>query len=164
VRDLRSASVPDERQAAEEWSLLQRPFEEGGNENPYALHEELQEVMGTFAGIARTGDQLAEGLQKIVALQGRAGRLRASGSMLFNPGWHACRDVRFMLTLCEAIFRSAIERRESRGAHWRLDFPDPDKGWGALNIIVRRGDAGMQVDTRAVSPLPAELARLMPAT
>ena len=120
--------------------------------------------MGTFAGIARTGEQLAEGLQKILALQGRAERLRASGSMLFNPGWHTCRDVRFMLTLCEAIFRSAIERRESRGAHWRLDFPDQDPKWGALNIVVRRGDAGMQVDTHPVPPLPGELARLMQAT
>ena len=164
ARDLRTAPVPDERQATDEWSVLQRPFEAGGNENPYAIHEEIQEVMGTCAGIARTGDQLAQGLQKILALQGRAERLRASGSMLFNPGWHTCRDVRFMLTLCEAIFRSAIERRESRGAHWRLDFPDPNQEWGALNIIVRRGDAGMQVGTRPVPPLPAELARLMPVT
>jgi len=163
VRALRTVPVPDERRAAEEWSLLQRPFEAGGNENPYAIHEEIQDVMGTFAGIARTGEQLAEGLQKILALQGRAERLRASGSMLFNPGWHTCRDVRFMLTLCEAILRSAIERRESRGAHWRLDFPDQDPAWGARNIIVRLGDAGMQVDTRPVPPLPAELARLMQA-
>ncbi len=164
ARDLRTVPVPDERQAAEEWSLLQRPFEAGGNENPYAIHEDIQEVMGTFAGIERTGEQLAEGLVKILALQGRAERMRASGSMLFNPGWHTCRDVRFMLALCEAIFRSAIERRESRGAHWRLDFPDQDPKWGALNIIVRRGDAGMGVDTRPVPPLPAELARLMEAT
>jgi succinate dehydrogenase / fumarate reductase, flavoprotein subunit len=163
VRELRTVPVPDERRAAEEWSLLQRPFEAGGNENPYAIHEEIQDVMGTFAGIARTGEQLAEGLQKILALQERAARLRASGSMLFNPGWHTCRDVRFMLTLCEAIFRSAIERRESRGAHWRLDFPDQDPAWGARNIIIRLGDAGMQVDTRPVPPLPAELARLMQA-
>ena len=163
VRALRSVPVPDERRAAEEWSFLQRPFEAGGNENPYAIHEEIQDVMGTFAGIARTGEQLAEGLQKILALQGRAERLRASGSMLFNPGWHTCRDVRFMLTLCEAILRSAIERRESRGAHWRLDFPDQDPAWGTRNIIVRRGDAGMQVDIRPVPPLPEELARLMQA-
>ena len=163
VRALRSVPVPDERRAAEEWAVLQRPFEAGGNENPYAIHEEIQDVMGTYAGIARTGEQLAEGLQKILALQGRAERLHASGSMLFNPGWHTCRDVRFMLTLCEAILRSAIERRESRGAHWRLDFPDQDPAWGARNIIVRLGDAGMQVDTRPVPPLPAELARLMQA-
>ena len=163
VRELRTVPVPDERRAAEEWALLQRPFEAGGNENPYAIHEEIQDVMGTYAGIARTGEQLAEGLQKILALQGRAERLHASGSMLFNPGWHTCRDVRFMLTLCEAILRSAIERRESRGAHWRLDFPDQDPAWGTRNIIVRRGDAGMQVDIRPVPPLPEELARLMQA-
>ena len=117
--------------------------------------------MGAFAGIARTGDQLAEGLEKILALQRRATGLRASGSVLFNPGWHACRDVRFMLILCEAIFRSAIERKESRGAHWRLDFPDPDPEWAKQNIVVRRSDGGMEVTTRPVPQQPLELARLV---
>jgi succinate dehydrogenase / fumarate reductase flavoprotein subunit len=101
-------------------------------------------------------------LQKIVALQKRVENLHAAGSMLFNPGWHACRDVRFMLTLCEAIFRSAIERKESRGAHWRLDCPDQDPAWGARNIVVARSDGRMQVSARPVPAMPAELARLVP--
>jgi succinate dehydrogenase / fumarate reductase flavoprotein subunit len=162
AKALRTVPAVDGRQAAEERALLQRPFDAPGGENPFALHEELQDVVGTCAGIARTGEQLAEGLQKIVALQKRAENLHAGGSMLFNPGWHACRDVRFMLTLCEAIFRSAIERKESRGAHWRLDFPDQDPAWGSRNIVVARSDGRMQVSTRPVPPMPAELARLVP--
>jgi succinate dehydrogenase / fumarate reductase flavoprotein subunit len=164
VKGLKAAPVVDDRQAGEERALLQRPFEGDGKENPFALHEELQEVMGVHAGIARTGEQLAQGLEKILALQGRAEKMRVGGSMLFNPGWHACRDGRFMLTLCEAILRSAIERKESRGAHWRLDFPDQDVSWGARNIVVSRRDSGMQVGTRPVPSIPVELAQLVQPT
>jgi len=161
VKGLKAAPVIDGRQADEERTLLQRPFEGDGRENPFALHEELQEIMGTYAGIARTGDQLAQGLEKILALQKRAAALHVGGSMLFNPGWHACRDVRFMLTMCEAIFRSAIERQESRGAHWRLDYPDQDPRWGTLNVVVSRDDGKMKATTRAVQQMPPDLTRLV---
>jgi len=151
----------DEAQADAERRLLLRPFEGGGTENPYQLHEELQDVMGTHAGIARTGDQLKEGLQKLLALQARAGHMHVSGSMLFNPGWHTCRDVRFMLELCEAILRAAIERTESRGAHWRLDFPDQDPEWGRKNLVVTREGDSMTVAAAPVPQMPPELARLL---
>ena len=163
VKGLRMTPRVDERQADEERALLLRPFEGDGRESPFALHEELQDAMGTCAGIARTGAQLTEGLAKIEALQKRAERLRVTGSLLFNPGWHACRDVHFMLTLCEAIFRSAIERTESRGAHWRLDFPDPDPSWGAKNLVVSRDGGQMRVATRPVPQMPAELVALVKA-
>jgi succinate dehydrogenase / fumarate reductase, flavoprotein subunit len=81
--------------------------------------------------------------------------------LLFNPGWHQCRDVRVMLTVCEAIFRSAIERRESRGAHWRLDFPDQDPAWGNKNVVVVRENGRMTVTTRPVPSMTAALARLL---
>ncbi|HYM68843.1 MAG TPA: FAD-binding protein [bacterium] len=151
----------DDGQADAERQLLLRPFEGNGAENPYQLHEELQEVMGAHAGIARTGDELKAGLEKILALHARADRLHVGGSQLFNPGWHTCRDVRFMLVLCEAIVRSAIERTESRGAHWRLDFPDQHGEWGRKNLVVKRTDAGMAVSTRPVPQMPPELARLL---
>jgi succinate dehydrogenase / fumarate reductase flavoprotein subunit len=163
VQGLRAAPRADDRQAAEERALLQRPFERETGENPYEIHEELQAVMGEDAGIARTGAGLAAGLQKILALQERADRMHVGGSMLYNPGWHQCRDVRFMLTLCEAIFRSAIERTESRGAHWRLDYPDQDAAWGRKNIVVRRENGAMRVATRPVPEMPPELARLLDA-
>jgi succinate dehydrogenase / fumarate reductase flavoprotein subunit len=157
------AAVPklDDAQADEERRLLQRPFESGGTENPYTLHEDLQGVMAEYAGIARTGDGLRQGLNKVLALQGRWERVHVGGSMLFNPGWHECRDVRFMLTLAEAIFRCAIEREESRGSHWRLDFPDQNPEWGRKNLVAVREDGRMIVRTRPVLQMPPELERLV---
>ena len=161
IRELAAAPQVDERQAEEERTRLLRPFEAEGQETPFALHEEIQAVMGEHAGIARTGAGLVDGLEKILALKARVPHLRAGGSMLYNPGWHACRDVQFMLALCEATLRSAIVRQESRGAHWRLDYPDQDPRWGALNVIVSRKDGGMVVTTRSVPQMPSVLARLL---
>ncbi len=161
VRKLAAAPRVNERCVEEERTLIQRLFDGEGRENPFAIHEELQEVMGTYAGIARTGAGLTEGLERVLALQKRAQELRAVGSKLFNPGWHACHDVRFMLTLCEAIFRSGIERQESRGAHWRLDFPDQDPRWGAMNVVVCQENGEMKVRTRPVPQMSPELTRLV---
>ena len=161
VRGLAAAPRTDDRQADEERRLLARPFEGDGGENPYQLHEDMQAIMGEDCGIARTGAKLSAGLEKIRALAARADRLHVSGSRLFNPAWHQCRDVQFMLELCEAILRSAIERQESRGAHWRLDFPDQSPEWGRKNMIVSRQDGQMRVTTRPVPPMPPELARLL---
>jgi len=145
----------------EERALLERPFAGDGGENPYSLHENLQNVMGVHCGIARTKGALLYGLERILRLHERAERLHVGGSMLFNPGWHACRDVRFMLTLCEAIIRSALERKESRGAHWCLGHPDQDPEWGRKNLVVRRENGYMVVATRPVPQMPPELARLV---
>jgi succinate dehydrogenase / fumarate reductase flavoprotein subunit len=157
------AAVPriDDAQADEERRLLQRPFDGGGTENPYAIHEDLQAVMAEHAGIARTGDGLRQGLAKVLALQDRCGRMHVGGSMLFNPGWHECRDVRFMLTLAEAIFRCGVEREESRGSHWRLDFPEQNAEWGRKNLIAVREGGRMAVRTRPVPQMPPELERLV---
>jgi succinate dehydrogenase / fumarate reductase, flavoprotein subunit len=151
----------DDAQAEEERRLLERPFESGGTENPYAIHEDLQAVMAEHAGIARTGEGLRQGLGEVLALQDRCARLHVGGSMLFNPGWHECRDVRFMLTLAEAIFRCAIEREESRGSHWRLDFPEQIPEWGRKNLIAVREGGRMVVRTRPVPQMPPELERLV---
>ena len=161
AKGVAAAPKIDDAQADEERRLLQRPFESGGSENPYTLHEDLQAVMAEHAGIARTGDGLRQGLDKVLALQARCERMHVGGSMLFNPGWHECRDVRFMLTLAEAIFRCAIEREESRGSHWRLDFPDQIPEWGRKNLVVVQEGGGMVVRTRPVPQMPPELERLV---
>ena len=113
----------------QEAKLLLAPFESGGDENPYTLTAELQEAMQKGAMIARTETGLSECLATILSLQNRAKNLCIQGSRLFNPGWHGARDIRFMLKTSEIIVRCALERRESRGAQWRLDYPDKDAEW-----------------------------------
>jgi succinate dehydrogenase / fumarate reductase, flavoprotein subunit len=138
------------------------PLRREKGENPFAVHEALQATMGDLVGISRTEADLKKALDQVMEHAERARNTRASGSTVFNPGWHACLDVINMTTLAESMVRSAIERRESRGAHWRLDFPDKDDaGQGKQNLIARRkGDGGMEITTAPVPEMPAELAGL----
>ncbi len=151
----------DERQIQEEGALLLRPFESAGRENPYLIHEELQDTMDRCAGIARTKDGLAEGLAHVQDLRQRATQLYVSGSRMFNPGWHTARDDLFMLTIAEAILRCGLLRDESRGAHWRTDFPDKDLALAKLNYTVKQVDGAMKVSERPITPMPPELAALL---
>ena len=134
--------------------------EGAGSENPYLLQQELQAAMQEGAGIARTDAGLRTCLQTILALKRRADNVHVAGSRLYNPGWHSARDLRFMLVISEAIVRGAIERRESRGAHWRTDFPNADPNFGKLNLIALKDGDAMRITTRPVPEMPDELADL----
>ena len=113
---------PDQIQLAEREML--GPFSRKDGENPYALHGELQETMQDLAGIFRDERDLSQALLDIQEMKERSGQLSISGSRMFNPGWHLCRDLKSMLTIAEAVTRSAMARQESRGAHSRLDYPE----------------------------------------
>jgi succinate dehydrogenase / fumarate reductase flavoprotein subunit len=131
---------------------LVAPFQNTAGENPYTVHRDLQEVMQNLVGIFRTEEDLQQALGKITQLKQRAQRLSIEGSRLFNPGWHLCSDLKSMLTISEAVTHSALLRKESRGAHSRIDYPNLDRVWEKQNnIISRRGD---QMELRQV-PVPA---------
>ena len=151
----------DDAEARQEAASLLKPFESPGTENPYLLTQELQEAMQGGAMIARTEEGLMKCLDKVLQLQERAKNLHIEGTRLYNPGWHTARDVVNMLTVSEIITRCALERRESRGAQWRLDYPDPDPEWGKKVLIATRGEGGgVKIGTRPVPELPPELAGL----
>ncbi len=150
----------DDGEVRLEQERVLRPFAVEAGENPYQLHAELQQVMGEHAGIARDGASLQAGLDKIMALQERAGRIGVSGSRMYNPGWHTALDVGNMLLLCEAIFRGALAREESRGAQWRTDHPDELEDFGRINFVEYRDGDTMRLKTYPVSPMPPELAAL----
>jgi succinate dehydrogenase / fumarate reductase flavoprotein subunit len=151
----------DPAQVEEEKALLLRPFESGGGENPYLLHDALQEVMATHVGIFRDEASLKQGLEKVLALQERATRIEVHGSRMFNPAWHMARDDLFMLTVAEAVIRAAILRRESRAAHYRTDYPDTDPQLGKVNFVACKTESEMRVVAVPIPPMPPELAAIL---
>jgi succinate dehydrogenase / fumarate reductase flavoprotein subunit len=158
----RGHAVVDERQVeAEQRALLAylNPHDKG--ENPYLLHEALQEAMQDDAGIARTEESLTRSLHAIQELTQRAPRMRVGGSRTLNPGWHTCGDVVNMLVISEAIVRSALERRESRGSQWRLDYPDMSDEQGNVNYVTYDGGDGMRIRAVTREPIPPHLQRLI---
>jgi succinate dehydrogenase / fumarate reductase, flavoprotein subunit len=153
----------DEAEIREEAAGLLAPFESSGSENPYLLTQELQAIMQEGAMIARTEEGLSKCLQGVLELQERTKNLRIEGTRLYNPGWHTARDVKNMLKVSEIIVRCAIERKESRGAQWRLDYPDPDPEWAKKNLIATKDGDKVRISTRPVPEMPTELAELFEA-
>ena len=141
----------------ESLAALATPFERASGEDPNRLHEELQETMSSLVGIFRTERELATALDRIEGYQARWHGLRVSGPRPFNPAWDLVFELRNMLTVAEAIARSALERTESRGAHSRLDHPGPSEHWDAVNVATRREGDAMSVRQTPTVELPVEL-------
>ncbi len=130
------------------------PFERGGDaEGPYQIQYALQEMMQGLVGIVRNEEEMRRALEGIGELRERAGPVGVVGNREYNPGWHTALDLKNLLTVAEAVTRSAIERKESRGAHFREDYPDKDQGEAKVNTSVRRGTDG-SVEVRR-EPVPA---------
>jgi succinate dehydrogenase / fumarate reductase flavoprotein subunit len=117
--------------------------------------------MQNLVGIFRTQEDLAHALEELEKLKERAGRVSVEGSRLFNPGWHLAQDLKAMLTVSEAVTRSALARQESRGAHSRIDHPGLDAAWGTKNNIVVREGSAMTMRQMPVPELPDELKQLV---
>ena len=135
------------------------PFSrDGSGESPYAVQHELQDMMQDLVGIVRREAEMREALGRIDGLRERARRVGVSGNREYNPGWHTALDLDNLLTISEAITRAAIERRESRGGHFRDDHPDKDPAYGKFNIVMRRSpDGTMQLERIPIRPMPEEL-------
>ena len=137
------------------------PFERSSGESPYKVHSDLQAAMQSLVGIYRQEEDLQRALVEIEKLRARAARVRVEGSRMFNPGWHLTRDLECMLTVTEAVTRSALARRESRGAHSRLDYPNLNDAWGKKNnVIVEKGGAMSLFDV-PVRELPEDLKQIL---
>jgi succinate dehydrogenase / fumarate reductase flavoprotein subunit len=144
-----------------ERQLLLRPLSGGSGEDPFSLHRELQDVMQSGAAIARTEASLQEALEQILELKERAARVRVPGTTAYNPAFSGARDDIFMLTVSEAIVRSALQRRESRGSQWRLDYLERDPDLGQVNLISRKGLSDkMEIVRAPIPPMPKELLKL----
>ena len=135
-------------------------FFENTGEDPYAIHHDLQEAMQALVGIFRTREDLETSVGRLEEFRARASRARVTGSRLYNPGWHLAFDLRNMIDAAEMVARAALERRESRGAHSRLDFPKADLAFGKVNIAIRRRDGGMEVVRTPLPEMPEDLRKL----
>ncbi|HEV2329195.1 MAG TPA: fumarate reductase/succinate dehydrogenase flavoprotein subunit [Verrucomicrobiae bacterium] len=150
----------DQVEEAEKRAL--EPFERGASstdaEGPYQIQYDLQEMMQNLVGIVRREEEMLRALDGIGKLRERADRVAVQGHREYNPGWHTALDLKNLLTVSEAITRSAIERKESRGGHFRDDFPNKDAAAGKVNIIIKKNaDGTMLVRRDTIPEMPAEL-------
>ena len=150
----------DSAQVDEAIASLLAPLNRPAGESPFKLQAEIQDVMSQHAPIVRNGSVLEAGLAKIQDIGGRAERCGTGGSetRVFNPGWHTASDIRSMLVNAEALLRSALERKESRGAHARSDYPKTDEQLGRVTFVVEKTADGMRVRTEPIPPMPEHLA------
>ena len=129
-----------------------KPFENSSGENPYSVQRDLQEVMQQNVGIVRDEGEMRSALDHLKTFWERAARGGVTGNRDFNPGWHTALDLKNLLTVSEAITRAALERKESRGAQFREDYPEKDERFSKVNTLIRKGeDGGMEV---LLEPLP----------
>ena len=140
---------------------LLAPFEWPDGDGPYAIHEDLQGTMQGLVGIFRDEEDLRQALSELDQLKARAARVRVEGSRLFNPGWHLAWDLHSMLTVAEAVTRSALARRESRGAHSRIDYPGLDDAWGKKHNVVAKKAGTMTLIETPVLEMPDDLKQLL---
>ena len=135
-----------------------------GAEAPFAIQGELQDCMQNLVGIVRREEEMLRALETIRILKARAGRVAVRGNREYNPGWHTALDLKSLLTVSEAVTLSALDRRESRGAHFRDDYPSKDEAHGRVRTAIRKGrDGSMQISREPVPPPPPELKAIIEA-
>jgi succinate dehydrogenase / fumarate reductase flavoprotein subunit len=155
------APAIDDAQIQEATREMLEPFERDEGDSAYDVHRDLQETMQNYVGIFRNEADLKRGLDEIQKLKQRVALARVDGSRLFNPGWHLARDLKSMLTVSEAVALSALERKESRGAHSRIDFPKYDDQWGKVNNIISRDGEEMRLSHLPIAEMPDDLKEIV---
>ena len=138
------------------------PFERSGGENPYEIQRALQELMQDNVGIVRTESEMQAALEQLEKLKERAQNAGVTGNREFNPGWHTALDLKNLLTVSEAITRAALERKESRGAQFREDYPNKDDKFSKVNTMISKADDGsMRIRLEPLPEMPDYLKRVV---
>ncbi|MGH7683955.1 MAG: hypothetical protein ACREMT_06400 [Vulcanimicrobiaceae bacterium] len=154
----RRGEVSDSVIAEAERDML-APFQNTGD-NPFAVQEQLQNMMMTEVGVYRSEQKLAEALAAIRGMRERAGNARATGTLQYNPGWHAAIDLKNMTLVAETIATHALMRKESRGAHTRVDFPKTSEELEKVNVVSRLVGGKIEATFVNREAMPDELAEL----
>ena len=138
------------------------PFERRDGENPYQVQKDLQDTMQNLVGIVRNESEMREALGKIDDFKNRAENAAVSGNREYNPGWHTALDLENLLTVSEGIARAALERKESRGAQFRDDYPEKNEQFAKVNtMIAKAADGSMQVRLEPLPEIPEYLKRVI---
>jgi succinate dehydrogenase / fumarate reductase, flavoprotein subunit len=138
------------------------PFGHDGAEGPYAVQHELQDMMQDLVGIVRQEKEMLQALDRLEQFKARADRAGVRGHREYNSGWHTAIDLNNLLAVSEMVTRAALERKESRGAHFRDDYPAKDEKFGSFNIVIRKGAGGeMRVSREPIPPMPPELKQII---
>jgi succinate dehydrogenase / fumarate reductase flavoprotein subunit len=141
------------------------PFDRGGGgEGPYQVQSSLQGTMQDLVGIVRREEEMRRALEELGRLRARAEAVGVEGNREYNPGWHTALDLGNLLTVSEAIVRSALERKESRGGHVREDYPEKDPAMGTFNLVIRKGEDGaMELERVPLAEMRPELKEVVDA-
>jgi succinate dehydrogenase / fumarate reductase flavoprotein subunit len=154
-------AAPDGAEVDDAMRCALLPFERATGRDdagPYQVQQRLQTMMQELVGIVRTEPEMQQAMEGIGRLKEEARQVGVTGNREYNPGWHAALDLGNLLTISEAIARAAIERRESRGGHYRDDYPQKDPAGADYNIVIKKGSDGeMQLTREPIPAMPAEL-------
>jgi succinate dehydrogenase flavoprotein subunit len=138
------------------------PFERSDGENPYQVQKDLQETMQGLVGIVRNENEMRQALGRIDDFKTQAEKAGVTGNREYNPGWHTALDLKNLLTVSEAITRAALERKESRGAQFREDYPQKDEAFGKVNTILSKAqDGSMQIRLEPLPEMPDYLKQVI---
>ena len=152
---------PDNAQIEEYAKEALEPFNREEGPNPFAVHEDLMNVMQKHVGIMRNEEDLTQGLKELERIRDATKRAKIGGNRHYNTGWHEVFDLRNMLVVSEAMARSALLRKESRGGHAREDFPEQDDKRWKLNLVCRQGGNGMEVVETPLPEVPEEIKKVL---
>ncbi len=149
----------DEQQVQDTFRAALEPFEPSrGQEGPFQIMEDLQELMQENVGIVRKEDEMKHAFESLQNLKSRASKVTVKGNREYNGGWHTALDLGNLLTVSEAITMAAIERKESRGGHFRDDHPEKDPAFGKFNFHIKKGAKGeMSISRQEIKPIREEL-------
>ena len=141
------------------------PFERpagGASEGPYQVQYDLQNMMQANVGIVRLQKEMEFALDGIQKLKTRAEKVAVQGHLEYNPGWHTSIDLKHLLTVSEAITLCALDRKESRGGHFREDFPNKDPEAQKYNhVISKAADGSMKLRREPNPALPEHLKQVV---
>jgi succinate dehydrogenase / fumarate reductase flavoprotein subunit len=153
----------DETQVEAAATKALAPFERGASgENPYAIQSDLQDMMQSLVGIVRQESEMQQAVERLKGLRARAEKAGVTGNREYNSGWHTAIDLHNLLTVSEAIAMAGLARKESRGAHFREDYPNKSDEFATFNFVIKKGADGQMTMSRVpIPPMPAELTKVI---